>query len=84
LLAFPSRRPPKELIPRSFAFWLRSDNVWFMEDVALEARMRGIGDVIASEQPHIICLQEVTATSRAPVPQAASAHADVAVVTHAP
>jgi hypothetical protein len=38
------------------------DNVWFMEDVALEARMRGIGADITAEQPHILCLQEVCLT----------------------
>jgi tyrosyl-DNA phosphodiesterase 2 len=31
-----------------------------MEDVALEARMRGIGDIIEAEAPHIVCLQEAT------------------------
>ena len=31
-----------------------------MEDVALEARMRGIGAVVAAEAPHVVCLQEVT------------------------
>jgi len=31
-----------------------------MENVALEARMRGISDVVAAERPHVLCLQEVT------------------------
>jgi tyrosyl-DNA phosphodiesterase 2 len=32
-----------------------------MENVALEARMRGIAAVVAEEQPHVVCFQEVTA-----------------------
>ena len=39
---------------------MQTDNVWFQEDVALEARMRGIADIVASEQPHVLALQEVT------------------------
>lgn len=36
-----------------------SQNVWF-ESVALEARMKGIGDLITREQPTVIFMQEVT------------------------
>eukprot|EP00282_Hemiselmis_andersenii_P011832 CAMPEP_0114170258 /NCGR_PEP_ID=MMETSP0043_2-20121206/34039_1 /TAXON_ID=464988 /ORGANISM="Hemiselmis andersenii, Strain CCMP644" /LENGTH=185 /DNA_ID=CAMNT_0001267841 /DNA_START=70 /DNA_END=625 /DNA_ORIENTATION=- len=35
-------------------------NVWFNEEVALEARMRAIGDIIQQEEPDFVMLQEVT------------------------
>lgn len=35
-------------------------NVWFAEHVALVDRMDGLTDIIMREDPHVICLQEVT------------------------
>ncbi|PSC75334.1 Endonuclease exonuclease phosphatase family isoform B [Micractinium conductrix] len=35
-------------------------NVWFREDIHVEARMAAIGGVIAARRPTFVCLQEVT------------------------
>lgn len=35
-------------------------NVWFAENVALEARMRGIGEVVRTKAPDVVCFQEAT------------------------
>ena len=35
-------------------------NVWFAEDVALVDRIDGLTDIVMREDPHVICLQEVT------------------------
>ena len=35
-------------------------NVWFAEHVALADRVQGLSDVITENDPHVICLQEVT------------------------
>eukprot|EP00271_Cylindrocystis_brebissonii_P017402 TRINITY_DN4522_c0_g1_i2.p1 TRINITY_DN4522_c0_g1~~TRINITY_DN4522_c0_g1_i2.p1 ORF type:complete len:348 (-),score=49.31 TRINITY_DN4522_c0_g1_i2:472-1515(-) len=35
-------------------------NVWFREEIKLEARMRAIGAIILETNPHVICFQEVT------------------------
>ncbi|KAL4428035.1 hypothetical protein ABPG75_002124 [Micractinium tetrahymenae] len=35
-------------------------NVWFKEEVHLQARMAAIGDVIQAQRPTFVCLQEVT------------------------
>lgn len=35
-------------------------NVWFAENVALEARMEGIGEVVREKRPDVVCFQEVT------------------------
>jgi hypothetical protein len=32
-------------------------NVWFREDLQLQARMNAIGKIIQLHQPHVICLQ---------------------------
>jgi len=37
-----------------------SYNVWFREDVALQARVKGISDQIMAASPDVICLQEMT------------------------
>ncbi|KAH7430899.1 hypothetical protein KP509_08G019700 [Ceratopteris richardii] len=35
-------------------------NVWFREDLEVDARMNAIGAIILDHNPHFICLQEVT------------------------
>jgi tyrosyl-DNA phosphodiesterase 2 len=37
-------------------------NVWFAEHVALADRVQGLSDVVVENDPHVLCLQEVTPT----------------------
>lgn len=46
-------KPTSELIVLSY-------NVWFREDLELQARLDAIGDVILQHRPHIVFFQEVT------------------------
>ena len=46
-------KPSSELIVLSY-------NVWFREDLELQARLEAIGDVILEYRPHIVFFQEVT------------------------
>jgi tyrosyl-DNA phosphodiesterase 2 len=46
-------KPSSDLIVLSY-------NVWFREDLELQARLEAIGDVILEHRPHIVFFQEVT------------------------
>ena len=46
-------KPSSELTVMSY-------NVWFREDLELQARLTAIGDVILQHRPHIVFFQEVT------------------------